>query len=248
MKNKSKLFLFPLIAALFWIGVWQILALTLDIGFVFPRFEDTVVAFFGLLITGSFWLTILLSFLRILLGFLIGALLGCLLAPLTHHLEIARAIISPAMTVIRSTPVASFILVLWCLIGKNFIPTAIGVLMVTPIVWQNLMDGYGAVSRELEEVCFIYRLSPLKKFRLLILPTLIKFLLPALVTASALAWKSGIAAEIIVYTKNSIGKEIIDAKNFFESELMFAWTIAVVLLSILIEFMIKRLGKVVRKL
>ncbi len=237
-----------MIAALFWIGVWQTLALILDLGFVFPRFDDTVVKFFGLLITGSFWMTILLSLLRILLGFLIGALLGCLLAPLTHHIEIARAIISPAMTVIRSTPVASFILVLWCLIGKSFVPTAIGVLMVAPIVWQNLMDGYGAVSRELDEVCFIYRLSTMKKIRLLVLPTLMKFLLPALVTASALAWKSGIAAEIIVYAKNSIGREITDAKNFFESELMFAWTIAVVLLSILIELLIKRLGKVVQKL
>ena len=248
MKSKLRSVLYPLVAAAFWIALWQILAVTLDLSFVFPRFDDTLVAFFGLLITGDFWLTILLSFSRILIGFLIGAVLGCIIAPLTHHFELARAIVSPAMTVIRSTPVASFILVLWCLIGKNSVPTAIGVLMVAPIVWQNLMDGYRTVSLELEELCRVFRISPVKKFRLLVLPTLTEFLLPALVTASALAWKSGIAAEIIVYAKSSIGKEITDAKNFFESELMFAWTIAVVLLSILIELAIKRLGKGVRRL
>ena len=242
MKNKLKRPLLLLFSLAFWIGLWQILALTLDLGFVFPRFDDTVIAFLKLLITGHFWKTVALSLLRIFLGFLIGALLGCLLAPLTHFSELSRAVISPAMTVIKSTPVASFILVLWCLIGKNSVPTAIGVLMVTPIIWQNLDDGFKSVSAELSEVCAVYGMTPAQKFRLLVFPTLTKFLLPALVTSSALAWKSGIAAEIIVYAKNSIGKEISDAKNFFESEQMFAWTLAVILLSILIEFAIKKLG------
>ncbi len=186
--------------------------------------------------------------LRILLGFLIGATLGILIAPLTHYFQIARSIISPAMTVIKSTPVASFILVLWCLIGKSAVPTVIGILMVMPIVWQNLSDGFKSIDNDLREVCKVYRLAPLKQFRILIFPALIKFLLPALVTASALAWKSGIAAEIIVYAKNSIGQEIIDAKNIFQSEIMFAWTMAVVILSILIEFGIKKMAKAVKNI
>ncbi len=251
MKNKLKRLsplLLPLLSVAFWIGVWQLLALTLDIGFVFPRFDSTLVTFLHLLITADFWKTVGLSLLRIFIGFVIGAVLGCAIAPLTNYSKIAKAIISPAMTVIKSTPVASFILLLWCLIGKGFVPSAIGVLMVMPIVWQNLTDGYNAVSRELDEVCTVYKVSPFKKFKLLIFPTLVRFLLPALVTSSALAWKSGIAAEIIVYAKNSIGKEITDAKNFFESEQMFAWTMAVVILSILIEFAIKKLGEAVKKL
>ena len=56
-----------------------------------------------------------------------------------------------------------------------------------------------------------------------------------------LAWKAGIAAEIIAYTRNSIGKEIFDAKNFFMGPEMFAWTLAVVLLSLLFEMLIKLL-------
>ena len=248
MQNKLRTALYALIAIAFWIGAWELLAVTLDLGFVFPRFFDTLIAFLGLLITGKFWATVGLSLLRIFIGFLIGAALGIALAPLTHRYAIANAIISPAMTVIKSTPVASFILVLWCIIGKGFVPSAIGVLMVMPIVWQNLTDGYRSIDYELDELCTVYRVSAAKRLRLLIFPSLIKFLIPALITSSALAWKSGIAAEIIVYAKNSIGKEITDAKNFFESEQMFAWTMAVVLLSIVIEFAIKRLGRMAKKL
>ena len=248
MKNKLRTVLYALIAVVFWISVWEFMAVTIDRGFVFPSFFDTITAFFGLLITGKFWATIGLSLLRIFIGFILGALLGILLAVLTHRFSIANAIVAPAMTVIKSTPVASFILVLWCIIGKGVVPSAIGVLMVMPIVWQNLVDGYKSIDRDLEELCLVYKVSPMKKLRLLVFPSLVKFLIPALITSSALAWKSGIAAEIIVYAKNSIGKEITDAKNFFESEQMFAWTMAVILLSIFIEIAIKKLGRMAKRL
>lgn len=253
MKNNIKKAIFITISILFWILLWQIFAIAFDKEFIFPRLDKTIAALGSLMLTRDFWITILASFARVLLGFVIGALLGIVVAPLTHYFELVRHIISPAMTVIKATPVASFILVLWCLagyfpLGKASIPTMIGILMVMPIIWQNMTDGYNSISRELDEMCTVFEMSYFKKLRLLIFPTLIKFLIPALVTSSALAWKSGIAAEIIVYAKNSIGKEITDAKNYFESEKMFAWTIVVVLFSIAIEFAIKKLTKAVKKI
>ena len=248
MKNKLKQIACPIIAFLFWITVWQILAITLDLSFVFPKFSDTLKTFFALFVTPLFWTVIFSSLCRILLGFFIGVLLGIVLAVITNHFELFRALISPAMTVIKSTPVASFILLLWCLIGKNSVPTVIAVLMVMPIVWQNLMEGYESINHEFKELCDVFGVSALKRFKILTLPTLRRYLAPAIITSSSLAWKSGIAAEIIVYAKNSIGKEITDAKNFFESEAMFAWTIAVILLSILIESIIKRMSRMVKKI
>ena len=248
MKSNLKRFLYPIIAIIFWITIWQILAITLDISFVFPRFDSTMKALWSLVITSSFWKIILTSLTRILIGFAIGVLLGIVLAVVTDKSKLLNALISPAMTVIKSTPVASFILLLWCLIGKNSVPSVIAVLMVMPIVWQNLMNGYESINKDLGELCDVFGVSPLKRFKILTFPTLRRYLAPAVITASSLAWKSGIAAEIIVYAKNSIGKEITDAKNFFESETMFAWTIAVILLSILIEFIIKKASSMVKKI
>ena len=248
MRNKLSKFIYPVLSVIFWIAIWHIISSGVKMEFVFPRLDKTAIEFFNLALSRSFWTTIFASVLRISLGFALGALFGILLAPLTNYVPLVRAIISPMMTVIKSTPVASFILVLWCLIGKASVPTVISILMVMPIVWQNLTDGYRSISTSLSEVCDIFEVSRVKKFKLLIFPTLIKYLLPALVTSSALAWKSGVAAEIIVYAKNSIGKEITDAKNLFESEKMFAWTIAVILLSVLIEFSIKRLAGRVKKI
>ena len=115
--------------------------------------------------------------------------------------------------------------------------------MVAPIVWQNLEEGFLSIDKELDEVCKIYSVSPKKRLKILIFPTLIKYLIPSVLTSAGLSWKAGIAAEIISYTSNSIGKEIYLAKAYFESGKMFAWTIIVVFLSILIEYLIKSLKK-----
>ena len=124
---------------------------------------------------------------------------------------------------------------------------AIAFLMVMPIVWQNLSDGFSAIDKELSEVCDAFEFSYKKRLRLLVFPTLSSYLFPALITSVGLAWKSEIAAEIIAYTKSSIGSMINDAKYNFETPKVFALTIVVVIMSILLEaltkFLIRRYKK-----
>ena len=103
------------------------------------------------------------------------------------------------------------------------------------------MLEFNSIDKDLSEVCEIFEFSRFKKFRYLVIPHLLKFFVPASLTAMGLAWKSGIAAEIITYTKNSIGQNIFDAKNFFEGDKMFAWTIVVVFISLVLEKTIRLL-------
>ena len=127
------------------------------------------------------------------------------------------------------------------MIGGANVPIAISALMVIPIIWQNVIDGYNAIDAQLNEVCEIYNFGFFRKIRFLILPNLLKYLLPGLISASGLAWKAGVAAEIICMTKNSIGKEIYNAKYMLDGPTMFAWTVMVLILSYLIEKLIKLL-------
>jgi NitT/TauT family transport system permease protein len=147
------------------------------------------------------------------------------------------------MTVARATPVASFIIVLWLLIGSDSVPLTITALMVTPIVWQNVSDVFGAIDPELDEVCKVYHIRGFKRFKILVAPTLIKYLIPGIITSAGLAWKSGIAAEIIAYTSDSIGREIYNAKAFLESERMLAWTMVVIILSLIFEATLSFIGR-----
>ena len=62
-----------------------------------------------------------------------------------------------------------------------------------------------------------------------------KYLIPGIITASGLCWKAEIAAEIIAYTKRSIGQGINDAKYNLDTPTVFAWTLVIILLSVALE-------------
>jgi NitT/TauT family transport system permease protein len=50
-----------------------------------------------------------------------------------------------------------------------------------------------------------------------------------------MAWKAGIAAEVLLEPVISIGRMIADAKSYIETADLFAWTVVVVVLSVIIE-------------
>ena len=82
----------------------------------------------------------------------------------------------------------------------------------------------------------LYRFSLVKRVRVLILPSIKPYFLSACKTSIGLAWKAGVAAEIIAMPKDTIGTMIGEAKLYIMSAEMFAWTLTVVLLSLTIEF------------
>ena len=60
-----------------------------------------------------------------------------------------------------------------------------------------------------------------------------------MLTALGLDWKAGVAAEVLCTPKFSVGKEMFDAKQILETTDLFAWTMVVILLSLILEKMLK---------
>lgn len=247
MKSKFKKAFISIAVLLFWIAVWEILAVTIKLEFVLPRVESTVAVLFELFCTKEFYTLVLSSLLRIFSSFIIGVLIAVLLSLLAIRFSLFKALISPLIAISKSTPVAVLIMLLWLMIGGASVPGAVAILMVVPVIWQNMLDGYGAIDKQLEEVCLVYDFSYFKRLKILVLPTLLRFLFPGIITASGLAWKAGIAAEVICMTAKSVGKEIYDAKSILDGPKTFAYTIVVLALSIGVEKLIKLLLKEVSR-
>lgn len=209
--------------------------------FLMPSFLETLDALLNLMFTSAFYKVIALSALRVLAGLTIGCAAGIILSIICSYSKPIYEIFSPIVTVIRSTPVASFIVVMWILLKSDMLAIFIAFIMVMPIIWQSTTDAISSIDRELLEVCKIFEFSKRKTLKLLILPTIKKYLFPAIITSSGLAWKAEIAAEIIAYTRNSIGQGINDAKYEMETPTVFAWTAVIIFLSILFEYATKLL-------
>ena len=188
-----------------------------------------------LLCLASFWGTVGVTLLRILCGALAGTLLGVLIALLTSRFRAADALLSPLLTVVKATPVASFIILLLIWVGRDLLPAVIVLLMVLPVVWANVCAGIAAIDPLLREMTKVYGFSPLRSFRRLWLPTVLPHFLAACRSALGLAWKAGVAAEVLTVPLRSIGRNLYEAKLNLETTDLFAWTLTVILCSLLIE-------------
>lgn len=240
--TSRKRFLRAVLPPVFWLGVWQLGAAAIDQALrgrgnelLLPYPMTVVRALAGLAGTGDFWLTVLASLGRILAGMALGTALGLLLAGLTCLSPLLDALLSPAIRVVRATPVASFILLVLLWVYRSWVPVVISALMVLPVVWSNMSRGIQEVDRDLLEMARAYRFSRGKTLALVYLPSLRPYFLSAVTTSMGLAWKSGVAAEVLCLPRPSIGTQIYNTKLYLEIPDLFAWTAVVVALSLLLE-------------
>ncbi|MBO5912907.1 MAG: ABC transporter permease subunit, partial [Clostridia bacterium] len=81
--------------------------------------------------------------------------------------------------------------------------------------------------------------SAFKVFLYIKLPSMLPSLLTATVNALGLAWKSGIAAEVICEPNVGLGTILIEGKGMIDFSSVYAVTLTVVILSLIIEVALK---------
>ena len=247
-RKAGKKLIYTLLPPAFWLGAWQLCAFLVDCHvqgrgneLLLPYPAAVLAALVRLAGTSAFWGTVAATLGRNLAGMVLGTALGGLLAALTFLSPWADRLLSPAIRVIRATPVVSFILLILLWMGRDRVPVVISALMVLPVVWGNLSRGLGETDPQLLELARAYRFSPFKTIKLIYLPSLRPYFLSAVTTSMGLAWKSGVAAEVLCLPRPSIGTQIYNAKLYLEVPDLFAWTVVVVALSLALEKLLRAL-------
>lgn len=227
--------------ALFWIVVWDLCAYFYGKPLIFPSPLAVCKQLWELMQTRAFYLTTLTSLWNISLGILIAIAIGSLISFLTSQIRLLRDLLFPLFTIIKATPVASFIILMWLLIGAINLPTFITMLIVIPVIWTNLDEGFRRIDPQLREVTKVFKMSHWQRLRVLIFPSMKPYFVSACRTSLGLAWKAGIAAEVIAMPLSTIGTEISWSKTYMEYENLFAWTLTVILLSLAMELLFTKL-------
>lgn len=219
----------------FWLGIWALGAWRLGKPLLLPAPWQVAKCLWRLMGQGVFWRSAGASLLRVLLGSAIAVVLGVVLAALTEAFSWAQRLLSPLLTVIKSTPVASFIILAILWMGRDEVPVFIVVLMALPVIWSNVAAGIHTTSPALRQMAKVYRFPLLRRLRRIWLPSVMPYFLSGCRTALGLAWKAGIAAEVLTVPSSSIGKMLYVSKLNWEVEELFAWTATVIVLSLVIE-------------
>ena len=234
MKNRLSLFSGIFLLFLFWFLATLLvgneillpgpLAVFRAFGALFTR-TDSLLAIAGTLLR-------LLSAMAVALaaGLFLGVLAG--LKP-----GLAR-FLSPAVTVLRTVPVISIVVIVLILAGFEKTPYVITFLMIFPLFFQAVSDGIRNVDPELVDV---YRLEDNRFFSGLwhcYLPLISDQIKTALLQSAGLGIKVLVMAEYLAQTKDSIGNRLYLEKVNLQYDMVFAWTLFLILLAVGLEILI----------
>ncbi|MEG2083269.1 MAG: ABC transporter permease subunit [Oscillospiraceae bacterium] len=185
--------------------------------------------------TKGFYLAVLFSLTRITLGFVCAAAVGCALGALAYKSELARVLLRPFMAVVKATPVASFIILALIMTGSENLSALISFLMVLPVFYSNILSGLSSVEPERFEAAEVFGMARGDRFRFIFMPYVTPYFSSACSIGLGMAWKSGVAAEVIGLAAGSMGEKLYEAKIYLDTAELFAYTTIIILISLLLE-------------
>ena len=235
MDNHRKTSSLRLLACVFWLAVWQVVAMAVGQGILLASPVDTVLRLGALVQTADFWRSMLFTLGHILAGYALASAAGILLATLARRFAPVSDLLSPLMSVLRSVPVASFVIAALIWVPSKRLSILIATVIVLPVVYAGTLDGLRQVDPRLGEMARVFRMSRANRLRCVTLPAVLPSLTSALSVSMGLAWKSGVAAEVIGVPDGSIGEMLYQSKIYLDTDDLFAWTVIIILLSFLFE-------------
>lgn len=221
--------------ALFWLAVWQLLYQSVGQEILLVSPAQTLLRIIALAQQADFWISASVSLYNVALGFLCASFLGVVLGAFCSRFRLLYELIYPLLSAVKATPVASFIILALVWIQAAQVPAFIAGLIVLPIVFSNVCQGVASTDCELLEMAQVFRLNRWKTLRYVYIPTVMPYLAAAFTTGIGLAWKAGVAAEVLANTRDSIGGRIYGAKIYLDTADLFAWTVVVIVMSVVLE-------------
>jgi len=235
--------LFTLISISSLIIIWKLISLIINSAIIFPSPESTIISLYNLVKTREFFLIILSSLQRGIIGFILSFILGTAIGFFAGFNKVFYKLLEPFLVIIRSTPVMSIILIALIWFKANNVPIFASFLMSFPIICNNVIEGIRNIDIRLIQMAKIYKIKKWRIIGEIYFPSLVPFLIAAVSTAFGIGWKVVIAAEVLSQPKYAIGTSLQLSKIYLNIDEVFAWTIVAILLGYIFEKLIRLVEK-----
>jgi len=229
-------------AVLIWFVIWLLAAVLINNQLKFPGPIETLGVLFERIIAGEgFLLTVGASLLRILLGLIAASISGLVLGVSAGISRGFSDFMEPIVTVIKSTPVMSFIILAMIWFRFSTVPIVICFLMCFPIFYQNSKEGVKNTDTNLIRMAELYHVPKRKILSGIYLKSMKPYFSAASNVCLGLGFKVTVAAEVLASPEYGIGSRLYEAKIYLEPVEVFAWTFIILLLSYVLEQLLRLL-------
>jgi NitT/TauT family transport system permease protein len=218
-------------AVAFWLLVWQLASMAVGSELLLAGPAAVLVRLAQLVPTAAFWSTVGFSLARIAAGFAAAFVLGLLLGLAAHRWHALAELLAPAVSFLKSVPIVCVIVLLLMWVGSVRVSAIAVFLAVFPAIYFSVLEGRAAANPGLGELLRVMGVPGWRRFLADTWQQLLPYLVATCRNACGMAWKAGVAAELIGSPRGSMGERIYQAKLLLETGDLFAWTIVVVALS-----------------
>lgn len=218
-------------AVAFWLLVWKLASMAVGSELLLAGPAAVLVRLAQLVPTAAFWSTVGFSLARIAAGFAAAFVLGLLLGLAAHRWHALAELLAPAVSFLKSVPIVCVIVLLLMWVGSVRVSAIAVFLAVFPAIYFSVLEGRAAASPGLGELLRVMGVPGWRRFLANTWQQLLPYLVATCRNACGMAWKAGVAAELIGSPRGSMGERIYQAKLLLETGDLFAWTIVVVALS-----------------
>ena len=244
---KTRKYIRTTLIVLIWLVIWQILAVIVNNSILLSGPVDTVKALIDLGTQPSFYFSVGATASKVLIGFLIGLVTGTLLSVLSYRFSLIKDFLSPFVSVIKSIPVVSFIIIALIWAGSSNVTIIVSSVIAFPIFYKNILEGLTVTDKKMLDMANVFQMKTSKKVRYIYLPSLSSHIKSAVSLAIGMAFRGGITAEVVGQPLKSIGNGLYRAKINLATSEMLAWTLTAVLAAFIIERLISFIVKKVFK-
>ncbi|MFA6801086.1 MAG: hypothetical protein WCR19_03155 [Acholeplasmataceae bacterium] len=222
--------------------LWYILFVMIDEPLLMPSFHDVFISIYHILTSNQIWI-IMQSLLRLLISFIIAAIIGIILGFISAKKSWIEIYQRPIMTILRTIPVLSVVVILFILIGSTMGVYVIVFLMICPLFYQATLDLIKHIDPALIDVLKINEGHVKESIKYVYVPILEEGLLVTIFQSLGLGVKVLVMAEYLMQTRNSIGKSIYVAKVNLVYDDVYAWTAILIILTLILELIVMKISK-----
>lgn len=182
---------------------------------------------------------IFFTLLKLLTVLSISFIIGFIIGVFAYKYTIIKSFVSPIMAFMRTIPVASFVVILLIVIGNSLTPIIITMFVLIPICYESTYLSLVTIDKEyIEETKMITNIN-LKVIIILFIPMTMRSIISILLSSLGLGLKVLIMSEVITQGEDTIGGKIQLSRSWLDYTSVFAWTLILILLVLIIEEVIK---------
>ena len=242
-KFKQLNILFTFLGILTIIVVWMIASILIKEDVILPSVSVTFTKLFKILINGYTYKILGMSFLRLLISLVASLLIALILASLSTIFPRFSYYIRPIISLLRTIPVVAIIIVILVFIGNQRASIYITSLVILPIMYEGILSGMENIDNDLlDEIKIQTNITPYI-IRKVFIPMIRPHLIVAVISSLGLGIKVLVMSEFIATPKLSIAKEMFNYQSALQLEGIFAWTIIIVTIILLLEYSIKKINE-----